>query len=274
MKRIVVFALLLMLLAPCARAEGASFEGEGYAAPEDAALAYAEAFARGDVMGMVSTFAVETYVEHFDAKAYLLDRQGYSTHYADPLLAIPLETGYGQALRVTDRASGILDSFDQQYAAMSGMVDLENEYLNPNMGRVAFRPDQPEILEEFLEAAAGCVWPGEVTAGQVLGRDLSGSVQWGDSYDKYLATVCAYAGCDEAVTVAPLLRIDGVDYLQLMVCVRYGETWYNFALSGWLGSYLLVAVPEFRNYRNACGLLPAGPALALLEQNGIDQEVK
>ena len=274
MKRIVVWVLLLMLLAPCVRAEGASFEGPGYATPEEAALAYAEAFARGDVMSMVSTFAVETYVEHFDAEAYLLDRQGYSTNYADPILPLPLETGYGRALRLTDRVSGILDSFDRQYAAMSGIAALENEYMNPNMGRVAFRPDQPEILEGFLEEAAGCAWPGEATVGKVLGRDVSGSVQWGESYDKYLATVCAYAGCDEAVTVAPILRIDGVDYLQTMVCVRYGETWYNFALSGWLGSYLSVVIKEFKDYSRTCGLFPAGPALALLEQNGIDQEVK
>ena len=38
-----------------------SFEGPGFDSPEDAALAYIEAFNAGDVQGMISTFAIEIF---------------------------------------------------------------------------------------------------------------------------------------------------------------------------------------------------------------------
>ena len=46
-------------------------EGAGYKTPEDAVMAYAEYLKNGDMEGMISTFAVESYVEHFDMRAHL-----------------------------------------------------------------------------------------------------------------------------------------------------------------------------------------------------------
>ena len=48
-------------------------EGPGYTSAEEAARAYAEALKAGDLNAMLSTFAVESYVEHFDMAAYIED---------------------------------------------------------------------------------------------------------------------------------------------------------------------------------------------------------
>ena len=49
--------------APDVTLAGLRFEGEGYESPEEAVAAYLEAMRNGDVAGMLSTFAIETYVE-------------------------------------------------------------------------------------------------------------------------------------------------------------------------------------------------------------------
>ena len=46
-------------------------EGPGYDSPEEAVTAYLEAMKKGDARGMLSTFAIETYVAEMDAQAYL-----------------------------------------------------------------------------------------------------------------------------------------------------------------------------------------------------------
>ena len=48
-----------------------SLEGPGYDSPEEAVTAYLEAMKKGDARGMLSTFAIETYVSEMDAQAYL-----------------------------------------------------------------------------------------------------------------------------------------------------------------------------------------------------------
>ena len=43
-------------------------EGSGFASPEDAVTAYLEAMKAGDLSGMLSTFAIETYIQNVDAQ--------------------------------------------------------------------------------------------------------------------------------------------------------------------------------------------------------------
>ena len=69
MKKPIVFLLILALACsflPFAAAESGRLEGAGYDTPEEALLAYIDALNRGDVGGMLSTFALESYVEHAD----------------------------------------------------------------------------------------------------------------------------------------------------------------------------------------------------------------
>ena len=46
-------------------------EGKGFASAEEAVAAYLQAMKENDVAGMLSTFAIETYVDNLDARAYL-----------------------------------------------------------------------------------------------------------------------------------------------------------------------------------------------------------
>ena len=98
MKKLIVCLLALCLLLPAAWAEEFRYEGDGYATADEAAVAYANAFARGDVMGMLSTFAVESYVDHFDSEAYLSYIRIYRPTNAQAMLPLPYQEGYGRQL--------------------------------------------------------------------------------------------------------------------------------------------------------------------------------
>lgn len=263
MKKWIACLLALLLIVPCAHAEDFSFEGEGYFTPEEAALAYAEAFARGDVMGMLSTFAVETYVDHFDSAAYLSYIQIYRPEGQQAVLPLPYQEGYGRQLRVVDRASSIFSDFTNQYIAMSGIGEAASD---PRMNGIMFSRDDPESLNAFLDTAARNAWPGSVTVGQVIARAATKDVQFGRRYSKSMDSIRAYAGCDETAAVGVMLLIDGQSYIQLLQCIRYGEKWYNHVLGGNAGSYISMTLNSARFSGGRTGLFPADEVLSLLQQ--------
>ncbi len=57
-----------------------SYEGAGYATPEEAVQAYITARQAGDVSAMLSTFAIETYVDSYDAEAFSCPNTRFSSH--------------------------------------------------------------------------------------------------------------------------------------------------------------------------------------------------
>ena len=263
MKKLIVCLLALCLLLPAAWAEEFRYEGDGYATADEAAVAYANAFARGDVMGMLSTFAVESYVDHFDSEAYLSYIRIYRPTNAQAMLPLPYQEGYGRQLRILDRVSSLTNDFCRQYVAMCGVAGAANE---PNVNGLMFSPNEPEVLTAFLDTAAQGVWPGNVTVGLVIGQAVTGNIQFGRHYSENMETVRAYAGCDETAAVGVMLMIDGASYIQVMQCIRYGDRWYNHVLSGVAGSYLMAVMPSDSGaYDVMCsGLLPADKVLSLL----------
>ena len=71
MKKKIIVGLLtivmsaMMITEPVFASEPLYREGDGYSSPQEAAQAYIEAFASNDVEGIIKTFAIETYVQHF-----------------------------------------------------------------------------------------------------------------------------------------------------------------------------------------------------------------
>ena len=70
MKKISAILLAIALSITLCACGSRKVEGNGYNSPEEALLAYAEALKTGNVDNILSTFAVETYVERFDLAEY------------------------------------------------------------------------------------------------------------------------------------------------------------------------------------------------------------
>ena len=89
MKKVLAILLAVLLLAPalaCAeelavpslsQSTAIKLEGSGFHTPEEAVLAYLEGLNRGDATEMLSTFAIESYVDNMDAENYLSRARSY-----------------------------------------------------------------------------------------------------------------------------------------------------------------------------------------------------
>lgn len=112
---IAVGALATGMLQPAAGAAvgQGQIEGPGFGSPEEAATAYLEALGQLDAGAMVSTFAVESYVEHCDLEAYLEWSRSYLPN--DSICPLPADSARSAAvairhLRVLQRAVGVVVS--------------------------------------------------------------------------------------------------------------------------------------------------------------------
>ena len=75
-------------------------EREGYESPEEAVVAYLEALKKGDVEGMLATFAIETYVSEMDAQADLARMGSFQPGYG---MRQPLGGEYQRQVAVAAR---------------------------------------------------------------------------------------------------------------------------------------------------------------------------
>ena len=262
MKRILCCLLAMLLLMPCAFAEDASYESVGYASPEEAVTAYAAAFAEGDVMGMISTFAVETYVDCFDSQKYIEHMRIYNWNDNDAVLNLPTVNEYNRQLRVLSRVSSILRGFNSQYIALCGVTAAQTD-IKRGYGAVTFEKDDAEAISGFLELVTNTAWPGSVAAGPVWDSGVAKAYDWGKGYDRQLESQRGYLCCDELADVGVALEIDGKSYLQVMQCVRYGDRWYNLTAHGYL-AILLETRLQYSSSNILYGLLPMEDVLSFM----------
>ena len=220
MKRLCALLLLLIFLLPSGtmQAEGgaARLEGDGYLSPEDAVTAYLDAMNRGDVGGMLSTFAIETYVDHVDGLLMVRSAGAYTASRTD---AIPVNNPFANAMMPYARYGGLATQLQQMYAAYSfdpinpvmlrsldDLQDFENRFLQSPLGDLIGHV-------EFVE----WINPVQLTQGMLLKTQVLRS----------MAQKAAYLNADDLVEVIAHIRVSSMDGLQFMLCAKYGDRWYN-----------------------------------------------
>ena len=119
MKKLFICLLALMLAAFPALGEGTetgAIEGPGFDSPEEAVTAYLEALKNGDARGMLSTFAIETYVSEVDAQAEL---ERYGAFIPTIGIRVPLGGDYQQQVAVAARYGQLAESLAYQWMLFS-----------------------------------------------------------------------------------------------------------------------------------------------------------
>ena len=133
-------------------AYGGSLEGPGYDSPEEAVTAYLEAMKKGDARGMLSTFAIETYVSEMDAQAYLERLTVFSPTNG----SLPLGGDYQRQVAVAARYGQLAESLAYQWMLFSwpeGYEAFGDE-------SIAFQEDgdAEAFLTELAENDAAARW--------------------------------------------------------------------------------------------------------------------
>ena len=225
-----------------------SLEGPGYDSPEEAVTAYLEALKNGDARGMLSTFAIETYVAEMDAQAYL-ERMGT---FFPTTGSMPLGGDYQQQVAVAMRYGQLAESLAYQWTLYSWPDGYEE------FGGAAVRLLEDGAVEAFLAGLAkndaAALWQGMEVVEFVGPAELS-DMYLDERNQQNIARQAASYGCDEIVSVVAKLDIGGEEWYQCMAVARYGEKWYNLSFSGNIGNLLGLSV-----YTG--GLVPAAELFA------------
>ena len=223
-------------------AYGGNFEGPGYDSPEEAVTAYLEAMKKGDARGMLSTFAIETYVSEMDAQVDLARMGAFQPTVG---IRMPLGGEYQRQVAVAARYGQLAKSLAYQWMLFSwpeGYEAFGDE-------SITFQEDgdAEAFLTGLAENDAAARWQEIEVVGFVEPELMS--TQYSDGAESR-ARQAASHGCDEIVSVVAKLDIGGEEWYQCMDVACYGGKWYNLSFVGYIGHLLGLSYPT-------AGLFPA-----------------
>ena len=214
-------------------------EGKGFKSPEKAILAYAEALQSGDVKKILSTFAIESYVENLDMEEYLHQVSSYVIS-----MGLVSEDDYSREIRLIQRQSDIVRQLGYLY------INHTEAGFSENGQPVSIRKEY-ETADKFIDAMIVEDWDKileEMEIGDVLeDKDIIPD-KLDESYYEYLERMADRYGCDEIVPLAVEITLDGVDYYLCADAACYDGTWYIQNISGIIGTMLGADV-------TSCGLV-------------------
>lgn len=207
----------------------------GYASAEDAVTAYLEAMSAGDLDGMLSTFAIDVYVEHFDFEASL-DRLGFYLPHAAGL-PLPPTDPLNIALDIEHRRAMVAGMVLNQYFA------LTDPELNDSNGQIV---DDAASFTASLESvmtstAVASLADGEFVPLDEIDAEASETLA-GDRAQDVNAETLAVAGADASEELAVRVNVGDDEAILLFRTVRYGEGWWIETLGGQFA--LLLSIVE------------------------------
>ena len=207
-----------------------TLEGSGYDTSEEAVLAYLEGMNNADPSAMLSTFAIETYVDHMDTEGYLRRMNAYSLASTN---TVPFSDGYSKTLMALVVYGNLAKALHTQYAELTFQTE----------GRTISLRDEASLLEllDAFDTSVVNSWQGKVV---FVGWEDPNAISQNFYTDRNLlnmARIIACAGGDDYAELAAHIKLDGIDAIQLMQCVKYGDRWYNLTFQSDLASLLSVS---------------------------------
>ena len=226
------FAIICTGVAPAL----ALYEGEGFASPEDAAIAYLHGMRDQDLTEMMAVFAIETYVQNYDFTAQL-QRMGAYIPAMD--IKLPNATPMLQEANIEARKSSIAGVAINQCLVISAVdVDISVPQYFGDTDRDAQAEAFVKEMETGLQQVA---WEKLEVIGAVSPQKLSEMYAL-EKNQENLSQSAQRIGAEEVQSVAVLFAIDRQSYLLCADAVCYGGAWYLLQMNGNIGALLSLAV--------------------------------
>ncbi len=205
-----------------------TYEGPGAASPEDAVTTYMDGLAAADLDAMVSSFAIETYVDNFDMRAYLERIQIYQLG-AMPLY-LPPDSLFTEALAVEQRHDTV---FHQVLFQALRLVDPD---LEPTEGVSLTDPAELEEFYNHLAAAAAALDTSEAasfTFVPLAEVDAEAAEDYESEQNQTnLDELSGILGADEMTDLVVRFTVGGREFFAFFSVVRYGDAWWVAQLGG------------------------------------------
>lgn len=214
----------------------ATIEGPGFDTPEEAIIAYVEAMKSGDVNQMLSTFAIETYVDNYDVKAAVEKAGGYSSATIPPFLSIDAYTRY---INICMRERYLTELLLSQYFYFADMLDY---YRAISLTGDCQGYGSPENFfdalqdEDWMDTLADMKY-GDVKTAEDL-RNLLAEDYFSESGQNSTDKTMKVLGCDELVPLAIEVEFDGKEYYLSMDVICYNGRWYNYVPGGTIAWFI------------------------------------
>lgn len=239
MKRFFCLLVAVVLLSGISFAQAENsvrFEGDGYASPEEAICAYADAMSRCDFNDMLSVFALESYVENADpAKVFAAQRTiNFQLGFCDTIV---VNDEYTYALKLIKRVSAVTDRLYRQYLFFIG--DEVKDVIGDTYNRIKDDAEGQYYANLFSEDGFAKIFR-DCEIIELASPDQLTDKYSGDNVQEILENRRVIYGCEEVRSVAVWLRTPEEVYLLTADFGRYGDRWYMIDLGGILGSLLKI----------------------------------
>jgi hypothetical protein len=206
----------------------AGYEAHGSPSAEDAVTAYMTALAAGDLDAMVGTFAVETFVDRFDLRAYL-EFIGVYSAAAIPVL-LPAETPLATALDVEQRHADVVNQIRRQF------VTLADPTIDPS--ELIVLTDDATLDEFYANLVATVVGVDTEGAGSFAFVALgdvdpeSAELYESENNQANIEARRVVLGADAITDLAVRFDLGGRGFLAFFSIVRYADGWWVEQLGG------------------------------------------
>lgn len=214
-------------------------ETGGFDSSQMAVRKYLEYLAANEQDKMIGTFAVESYVDHFDFRTRLESSGAYI--FMQQEFNFPAVTDLTRDLNIESRKNDIRWNLLEQYTALCVFSEIDTadlvqaEELDVSFGL----SELPKRLNTSSIKILGYISP----------EKMSESYGSNDFQDTKLRKMKAY-GADDTESIAAVFELNGTRYIICIDTMKYEDRWYIRELGGELYSLLGL------DYRYA-GILPA-----------------
>ena len=218
-------------------------EGKGFDTPEEAAEAYIKALNSGNMDELLSTYAIESYVDNFDTRAHIERFKCFQPAF--PFNATyELSDGedFDRDFRIKARQGLIM----YRYYQMVGLYTTEHDSM------VIALSDEKEIdsfMKKIQKSDFLNKWKDMEFVEFLDPDDITNNAYNRDQNVEYREKVQDIFGCEELTDVCALVEVDGDEYAQFLQCGMYDGKWYIIDCNGLLAS--MIGVTSDKN-----GLVP------------------
>lgn len=243
MRKSISMLLVLAMLctfSACGKAPNRQqIEGAGFDTSEEAVTAYLEAMKTGDVEKMISTFAIETYVDHFDLTAMIDQMGSYIFRVDSNEQRLDTIDNYTRSLNIGKRAGNLYNDLIRQYMFITN-GDALDQYLGKTQkipsgdfssGKdvVSFLMD-PDWLNNLSKLKILTIENAAIKFAQkpCFATESRFTEYQENARDKY--------GCQEIAEIVAEFELDGENYYLIMELVNYDGKWYNRSFLGYCAS--------------------------------------
>ena len=205
-----------------------TIQGPGYATPEAAAKAYLIGLRDQNLDEMVSTFAVESYVDNYDFEVQL-----ERINYYDPrtsALILPNVDEYARKLNISNHKNSIEEEIRSQFMSYN-VSDETNDWNTTELND----PDKiKDFVTKFEQDTKSYVFKDLVITGTIPPEDLTDDYMSELNQKNMLLDIKKYGvtSGNDVTDVAITFKADGKTWIFCPQLVRYDNRWYLLSTTG------------------------------------------